>query len=42
MKVIVDADYIHNLPEAVGKSNVNKDSLTVTPHNNSLPIKNLH
>ena len=33
MKVIVDADYIHNLPEAVGKSNVNKDSLTVTPIN---------
>ena len=25
MKVIVDADYIHNLPEAVGKSNVDKD-----------------
>ena len=33
VKVIVDADYIHNLPEAVGKSNVNKDSLTVTPIN---------
>ena len=33
VKVIVNADYIHNLPEAVGKSNVNKDSLTVTPIN---------
>ena len=33
VKVIVDSDYIRNLPEAVGESNVDKDSLTVSPIN---------